>query len=173
MSGSPSWDAVIVLVYVIGMGYTIILHRERLAGYIASAYISLAVTAVIYKPIYDFLTGNKMFMNQIWVQSNASPQMVAGVTFVILAIALASFLSIMPTGRRSDNLAIWENIIYSALWVTFMISSVMSFMPDDRRLVFTISSKFMNLIWQYHTIWLIVPAFLLIFSGYRRGSNTN
>lgn len=173
MSGSPSWDAVIILIYVIGIGYTVILHRERLAGYIAAAYISLAVTAVIASPLHDFLNGNKMFLNQIWIKSNASPQMVAGLTFIILAIILASFLSVIPNGRKSDTLAIWETLIYSFLWVTFMVSSVLSFLPEDRRLIFTIQSKSLSLIWQYHTWWLILPAVLLIYSGFRRGNINN
>ncbi len=171
MNGAPSWDAVIILVYVIGIGYNVILHRERVAGHIASAYIALAVTSVIHPFVFDFLHGNKMLLNQIWIKSNASPAMVAGMTFLILTIVLSSFLSVIPTGRRSDDLSAIESFIYSFLWVTLLISTVMSFMPEDRRAVFIAQSRFMGLIWQYHTWWLIIPAFALIYSGFRRGSS--
>lgn len=171
MNGSPSWDAVIILVYVIGIGYNVILHREKIAGHIAAAYISLAVTSVVAAPIFDFVHGNKMLLNQIWVRTNTSQQFVAGVTFIALTLILSSFLSVIPTGRKSDNLAAWEVFLYSFLWVTFLISSVLSFLPADRLAVFEVESKALSLIWQYHTWWLILPAIALIYSGFRRGTN--
>lgn len=173
MNGAPSWDAVIILVYIIGIGYNVILHRERVAGHIAAGYIALAVTSVIAQPLYDFVHGNKLLLNQVFIQSNASPQAVAGLTFLALTVVLSSFLSIIPTGRRSDDLSAIEAFLYSFLWVTFVISSILSFLPEDRRSVFIIQSKVLGLVWQYHTWWLVIPAFLLIYSGFRRGSMRN
>jgi len=170
VQGSPSWDAVIILIYVIGIGYNVILHRERVAGHIASAYIALAVTSVISPIMFDFVHGNKLLLNQVFIQSNSSPQAVAALTFLILTIVLSSFLSIIPTGRRSDDLSTIESFIYSFLWVTFVISSILSFLPEDRRTVFLVQSKALSVIWEYHTWWLVIPAFLLIYSGFRRGS---
>ncbi len=168
-NGSPSWDAVIILIYVIGIGYSVILHRERVAGQIASAYISLAVTAATSSFIFNFLHNSKMLADQSWVKNNATPQMVSGLTFLILTVILSSFLSVIPSGRKSDNLAVWEAFLYSFLWVTLLISTILSFLPPDRLTVFTTESKILNLAWQYHTWWLIIPAFLLIYSGFSRG----
>lgn len=168
-TNAPSWDAVIILIYVIGIGYNVILHRERVTGHIAAAYIALAVTAVISSPIFDFVHGNKMIMNQLWIQNNASPQMVSGLTFILLTVILSSFLAVVPTGRKSDDLGIVELFVFSFLWVTFIISTVLSFLPGDRRETFLAGSKIMSLIWSYHVWWLILPAFLLIYSGFRRG----
>ena len=170
MGSSPSWDAVIILIYIIGMGYNIILHRERVAGHVAAAYIALAVTTVLSSPIHEFLIGNKLFLNQIWIKSSASPQMVSAVLFLGLTIVLSSFLSVIPTGRRSDNLGVLELFIYSFLWVTFLISTILSFIPDDKRMIYVTQSKLMHVIWQYHVWWLVLPALLLIWSGFRRGS---
>jgi hypothetical protein len=172
MGSSPSWDAVIILIYIIGMGYNIILHRDRVAGHIAAAYIALAVTTVISSPIHEFLIGNKLFLNQIWIKSNASPQMVSGLIFLGLTVLLASFLSVIPTGRKSDNLGFFELFLYSFLWVTFVISTILSFIPEDKRVVYVTQSNLMHLVWQYHVWWLVLPAFLLIWSGFRRGSTT-
>ncbi|MFA6082126.1 MAG: hypothetical protein WC773_01760 [Patescibacteria group bacterium] len=167
---SPSWDAVIVLVYVIGVGYSLILHRERIAGQIASAYISLAVTSVITTPVYNFLHHNSFLMNQLWVQNDATTQMVSGLLFLALTIILSSFLSVIPTGRKSDSLSMFESTLFSFLWVTLLISTILSFLPVDRLVLFSNQSKLITLIWQYHTAWLIIPAFLLIYSGFRRGN---
>lgn len=170
MSSSPSWDAVIILIYIIGMGYNIILHRDRVAGHIAAAYIALAVTTVVSAPIYEFLNGNKIFLNQIWIRSNASPQMVSSIIFLGLTVLLASFLSVIPTGRKSDNLGMFELALYSFLWVTLLVSTILSFIPEDKRMVYITQSNLMHLVWQYHVWWLVLPAILLVWSGFRRGS---
>lgn len=173
MSGAPSWDAVIILVYVIGIGYNVILHREKVAGHIASAYIALAVTSVIAKPVHDFVHGNTLLLKQVFIQSNASSEAVAALIFLALTITLSSFLSIIPTGRKNDDLGAVEAFLYSFLWVTFVISTILSFMPTDKLMLYAVQSRFLGLIWAYHTWWLVIPAFLLIYSGFRRGSNRN
>lgn len=173
MNGAPSWDAVILLVYVIGIGYNVILHREKVAGHIASAYIALAVTSVIAGPVHDFVHGNTLLLKQVFIQSNASQEAVAGFVFLALTVILSSFLSIIPTGRRSDDLSAVEAFLYSFLWVTFVISTILSFLPAHKLALYTVQSRILALIWAYHTWWLVIPAFMLIYSGFRRGSMRN
>lgn len=173
MNGTPGWDSILILVYVIGIGYNVILHREKIAGHIASAYISLAVTAVIARPLFDFVHGNGSLSNQPWLKANTSPENTSIFIFLVLTVVLSSFLAISPTGRRSDDLSAVEAFSYAFLWVTFVISTMLSFLPDDNRATYLAGSRFMTYIWQFHTWWLVIPAFLLIYSGFRRGSMRN
>ncbi len=173
MNGAPGWDAIVVLVYVIGIGYNVILHREKIAGHIAAAYIALAVTAVIAHPVYDFVHGSKLLASQAWITHAATADNTAALVFLALTIMLSSFLAISPTGRRSDDLSAIEAFLYAFLWVTLVISSILSFMPDDHRATYLSQSKFLTLIWQYHTAWLVIPALLFLYSGFRRGSMRN
>lgn len=170
MNGAPGWDSIIVLVYVIGIGYNVILHREKIAGHIASAYIALAVTAVIARPISEFVLKTKLLANQGFVARAFSTDNSSGVIFLLLTIILSSFLAISPTGRRSDDLSAPEAFGYAFLWVTLVISTILSFMPETLRANYIEHSKFIGLIWQFHTWWLVIPALLLIYSGFRRGS---
>ncbi len=170
MGAMPSWNAVIVLVYVIGIGYNLLLHRNNATGHIAAGYVSLAVTPTIASYFYGIATGQKMILGQLWVKGNVTPQTIESLTFIILTIVLSSFLIIIPSGRKADNLDLWEIILFSFIWVTFLISTVLSYLPAEELTSLTSQAQFINVIWSYHNLWLLLPAFAILFAGFRRGN---
>lgn len=165
---APTWDLFIGLFFIIGLAYGFILQREKVVVTLVTVYVALLTTQVIAPIFQQFFTGDKTLFNSVYLKANASPFAIQAALFVILIVLLTVRSGL--TGHRARGFLIpIEVLIYSALNSALVLSSILSFMPEETKASLATSSKFAKFIIAHHTWWLIVPVVMLIVTGIRRG----
>lgn len=166
----PTWDLFLTLFFIIGVAYGFILQRDKTIITLISVYVALVVTQVLAGPVQEFFAGEKTLFGQFFINANVSPFTIQMVLFAGI-IALVSAKSGLA-GRESGGLMSPIEVFgYSALNTALIISSIFFFMPEAMRAGFDETSKIAHFLIQFHTWWIILPVALLIFTGFRRGSD--
>lgn len=162
----PSWDLFIGLFFVVGVGYGLVLQRDRSVTTLLSAYVALIVAETWAVPISDFLNGNKAILN-VYIAGRVSPFGITAGLFVVFIILLAQ-----KSGLRSgrvNNMTSFEILLFSFFSTAIIIATILSFMPADQLAGILAQSKLATLLTKYHTPLIIVPPMAVIFFGVRRG----
>ena len=162
----PSWDLFIGLFFVVGIGYGLVLQRDRSVTTLLSAYVALIVAQTWAVPISDFLNGNKAILN-VYIAGRVSPFGITAGLFVVFIILLAQ-KSGMRSGR-SSNMGSFEILLFSFFSTAIIIATILSFMPADQLANILAQSKLATMLTRFHTPLIIVPPMAVIFFGIRRG----
>lgn len=162
----PTWDIFIGFAVVAGIAYGFILRREKTITTLCSTYMALVVATALSKYVFDFLNGNRFFAGQIWIHSNTSLSTVTIVIFLILTFVVSSV--IISTNNRAGDVSPLEVIIYSALNMALIISSVLGFLPEEVRVKYIETSRLANQIFNMRTLWIILPPIALVIFNFRR-----
>lgn len=164
----PSWDIIIVIIFIVGLAYSFVLRRERTLAALASVYISYLVTLTWGQSVADFFQGNRVIFNQLWIKSDTQTSTIQIVMFLVLFLLLSGFTGFAATKTKISGLAV---LLQSFFTIGLAISSSISFLDNDKKAQLFEASKFAGLIWQYHPFWLLAPVLVLIFMGIRYGEN--
>jgi len=159
---SFSWDAFITLCFVIATVYGFVLQKDRLTVILVSAYIALAVSNFWSESIYKILLQKGDLLGS-WAQSVSLFTVTAGL-FILFIILLSSRGGFTVEERGG----IYTPFIIAALGFLaagLILSSVLSFMPEDLRSSLIATSKMADFVWKYQTMWIVLPPLVLIFSS--------
>lgn len=145
MSGVPSWDMFLLLFLIMGIAYGLMLQRDKVVVTMISIYVGLVVTAILFPSVQQFFAGEKAIMNQFFIKSNTnsftiqtilflaiiaivtaksglvahdsemSPFIIFGFSFLNVALILSSILFFMPDGQR-------EGIIEGSKIARFLVN---------------------------------------------------
>lgn len=163
---APTWDLFISLFFIIGVAYGFILQREKVIVTLVAAYVALAATEVLMPLFQQFFVGDKTLFNSIYLKANASPFVIQTAIFGVLTVLLTVRSGL--TGHKVRGFLIpLEVLAYSALNSAFIISTVLTFLEEDKKASLAISSKIAKLLIAYHDWWIVVPIILLIVTGFR------
>ena len=162
----PSWDVFIIVAFVIGIAYGIVLRREKTITTLCSTYIGLVIASSFSEVIYNFFQGNTVIANQVWIKSNASLSTVSIVTFLVFTLLVSG--SINSSSTRSGDTSPLEVILFSALNIALIVSSIIGFLPEEVRASTIEGSRAASIIFAYRTWWVIVPPIALVIMNYRR-----
>ena len=166
----PSWDLFIIIFLIIAVGFGFILQRDRVVSFMLSIYAGIVVSTTLVEPIRLFFTGNKVFADSVWIQSNVSP-----FTIQVAICLLVSFLVAGKSGLSGKSsrglLSPAELIAYSFFNAILLLSAVATFMPPEMRQGIQEASKMAGFIVTYKLFWTIAPAILVIVTGGLRGSH--
>jgi len=162
----PTWDIFIGFAFVAGIAYGFILRREKTITTLFSTYMALVVASAFSKNVFDFLNGNRFFAGQIWIHSNASLSTVSIALFLLLTFAVSGV--VISTSNRAGDVSPFEVIIYSALNMALIISSVLGFLPEEIRAKYVETSRLASLVFQMKTLWIILPPVALIILNFKR-----
>lgn len=165
---APTWDLFIGIFFIIGVSYGFILQREKIIVTLVTVYVSLLTTQVLMPIFQQFFAGDKTLFNSVYLKANASPFAIQTAIFVILIVLLTVRSGLV--GHRARGFLIpLEVLAYSALSSALVLSSILSFMPEESQATLAATSKFARFIIAHETWWLILPVALLIATGIRRG----
>lgn len=162
----PSIDVFIGLIFLFGIGYGFILQRDRTITYLCSVYIGIVIASNFSQNVFDFFNGNKVIANQLWIRSNLS---LSTISIAILLISVF-FVSgaINSQNKKAAEISATEVLVYSALTVALVISSVLGFLPEAQRNGYLDSSKIASIIYSYRNLLIVVPPIMLIILNWRR-----
>lgn len=162
----PTWDVFIGLAFVIGIAYGFILRREKTITFLCSTYIGLVIASSFAQYVFDLLNGNTILANQVWIHSNASISTVS----IVLLLLSSFFISgaINSTAKSGGDLSLFEIIIYSALNMALIISSIIGFLAPEKRDVILAASKVGSFLYATRGLWVIIPPIALIILNFRK-----
>jgi len=166
MDKIPSWDVFIGLTFVLGVAYGFILKREKTITILCSTYVAIVMASNFTDYVFQFFQGNKVIANQIWVSSNVSSSTVAIALFLIVLVFVSG--AINSSSSTSGDLSPLEVIIYIALTMALVISSIIGFLPDMNRSNILSASKVATIIYGFRTLWIIAPPISLVLFNFRR-----
>ena len=166
MEKIPSWDVFIGLTFVLGIAYGFILKREKTITVLCSTYIAMVMAGNFTDYVFQFFQGNKVIANQIWVRGNMSEGTVAIALFLLIIFFVSGAINSSASG--SGDLSPLEVIIYVALTVALIISTILGFLPETTRVGITQSSRFASIIFEMKTLWIIAPPISLVLLNFRR-----
>jgi quinol-cytochrome oxidoreductase complex cytochrome b subunit len=162
----PSVDVFIGLFFLAGIVYGFLLQREKTITTLCSVYIGLVVASSFSQTIFEFFNGNKVIANQIWIRGNASTSTIA----ISLLLITTFFVSgaINSKNKKSEEISIVETVIYSALIVALILSSVLGFLPEATRNSYIHGSKLAKILYDFKTLFVIVPPIMLVVLNWKK-----
>lgn len=166
MGKIPSWDVFIGLTFVLGVAYGFILKREKTITVLCSTYIAMVMASGFTEYVFQFFQGNKVIGNQVWIKSNVSQSTIAIALFLIVIFFVSG--AIISASSSSGDLSPVEVIIYTALTMALIISTIIGFLPEVSRNNIIASSKVASIIYNFRTLWIIAPPISLVILNFRR-----
>jgi hypothetical protein len=163
----PSVDVFIGLLFLVGIAYGFILQREKTITTLISVYIGLVVASSFSGTVFDFFNGNKVIANQIWIRGNASNPTIAIVIFLITTFLVSG--AINSKSKKGDgSISLLETIVYSALMMALILSSILGFLPEATRTHYIETSMSAKYLWNMRTLFVVLPPIMLVFLNWKR-----
>ncbi len=162
----PTWDVFIGLAFILGNAYGFILRREKTITALCSTYIGIVIASNFSGYLFELFNGNKFIADQIWIKSNASLSTVSIMTFLIATFLVAG--SINSTKSRPGDISPLEVLVYSTLNIALITATIIGFLPDSTREAMISSSKIATIVYNYRTLWVVLPPLALIILNFRR-----
>ena len=89
----------------------------------------------------------------------------------ILTFLVTSFFisgAINSQSSKSGDISFLEVAVYSALNMALIITSILGFLPEEARANYIEVSKAASFLFQYKTLWVMLPPIALIVLNFRR-----
>ena len=162
----PSVDIFIGLFFLVGIAYGFLLQREKTITTLVSVYMGIVIATSFSQAVFEFFNGNKVIAGQIWIRSNASTSTIAIVLFLLSTFLVSG--AINSKSKRSDDLSLFEVIIYSFLMVALILSSILGFLPEASRNHYLAISQAAHYLWNFRTFFVMLPPILLIILNWKK-----
>jgi hypothetical protein len=168
----PTWDLIITLMLIVGIGYGVILQRERILATLVGVYVGMVVAQNWGPSVYQFLSGNTILFDQLWIKANASPFAIKALLFGLIVVFLTIKSDFSQSMKESNApLSGLMVIAYSFLTTTLTISAILSFLPPAQLNAITIRSNLADFLVDNFILWLVLPVIAMIIGGYLSGSS--
>lgn len=168
MSGTPSWDMFIILFFIALSAYGFLLQRDKAVVTMIAIYVGLVLATILVDPVQSFFSGEKAFMNQIFIRSNTN-------TFTIQIVVFLATIGLISTKSgiegRSSGGSMLELVGFSVLNAALIISSILLFMDPAKRETIMAVSKLGKILVTYNTWLLILPIVFLVGTGWNKESS--
>jgi len=163
----PTWDLFITLFFIVGMGYGVILQREKILATLISTYIALAVATTWGDKVFEFFNGNSVLFNQFWIRSNMSEFSIKALLFglLIVLLTLKGDFSV-SIGKAEGMISTLFVFIYSFLNTGLIVESIINFLPQTAKMAIISQSNIASLVMSYDIAWVVLPALLMIVGGF-------
>lgn len=164
---SPSWNLFFTVFFIVGIAYGMMLQRERTVVTLVSIYVALVVTSVLIGPVGQFFIGERT-INSFFINSNISPFTIQASLFVGTLVLLVTKSGLSGGRDGSGLLSPLEVFAYSFLNTALIISTLISFMPEESRAAMVSQSSMAAFLVNHHTWWMLLPIGILLFFGWNR-----
>jgi hypothetical protein len=164
----PSVDVFIGIFFLLGIAYGFLLQREKTITALCSVYIGLVIASSFSGTIYNFFNGNTVIANQIWIRSNASSSTIAIVVFLLSTFLVSGAINSKANKSKGD-LSVLETLIYSALMIALILSSILGFLPEATRNHYIEVSQVSKYLFNFRTLFVVLPPIMLIAMNWSSG----
>lgn len=143
------------------------LQRERTVVTLVSIYVALVLTNLLNDPIAQFFVGERT-INSFFVSSQVSPFTIQAAIFVIVLVLMITKSGLSGGMDGRGLLSPIEVFLYSFLNTALIVTTIMSFMPEEARTAMISQSSMAAFLASHHTWWVVLPIVCLIFFGWNR-----
>lgn len=165
MQAVPSWDLFLAIFFVVSIGYSFVLQRDKVIVTLLAIYAGIVMANVLGAPMQDFFNGDKTVANQLFIRANASPFSIQSGVF-LLTVILVSVRSGLGVGSSSrSRLSAFELGIFSFLNSALILAAVFSFMAPEAQQQFAENSRIARVVINKEVWWMIAPLIALIATG--------
>lgn len=166
MQPVPSWDLFLVIFFIVSIGYSFVLQRDKVVVTMMAIYAGIVIANVLGTPLQAFFNGDKTVANQLFIRANASPFTIQAGLFLVTTI-LVTIRSGLGTrsSRGGGSLSPFELALFSFLNSALILAAVFSFMPPESQAAFAQSSKIARIFIGHASWWMVAPLIALIATG--------
>lgn len=166
MQTVPSWDLFLAIFFIVSIGYSFVLQRDKVIVTLLAIYAGIVMANILGTPMQAFFNGDKTVADQLFIRANASPFSIqAGVFFItVILVSIRSGLGSSSSSSRG-KLTTFELAIFSFLNSALILAAVFSFMPVEGQAQFSETSRIARVIINKEVWWMIAPLIALIATG--------
>ncbi|MEK7548837.1 MAG: hypothetical protein AAB499_02985 [Patescibacteria group bacterium] len=172
---SPSWDLFLIIFFIISIGYSFVLQRDKVIVTLLAVYAGIVAASVLGGPTQDFFVGDKTIANQVFIRSNASPFTIQAGIFVLTTVIISLRSGVGRGGSGRGVLSTFELALFSFLNSALIVTAIFSFMDPAAREHFIQTSRIARVFINHQLWWTIAPLIALAVTGGlgggRRSSN--
>ncbi|QQG50332.1 MAG: hypothetical protein HZB70_02020 [Candidatus Berkelbacteria bacterium] len=165
MQTVPSWDLFLAIFFIVSIGYSFVLQRDKVVVTLLAIYAGIVMAQVLGAPLQQFFQGDKTIGNQLFIKANASPFTISAGIFLLTTV-LVSIRSGMGKGSSGRGaLSAFELAIFSFLNSALILTAIFSFMDPAARDQFAQNSRIARIFISHTPWWMIAPLIALIATG--------
>ena len=157
-----TWDSAIIAALGLLLSYSLLIRKHRALATLVSLYIGYLMATVWGDRVVEFFAGDRVFLNQVWIKSNASPFAIDSILMLLVAFLLSSFIKL---GGRRSRYSVLEVSVYASCSLAVAVMFMLSFMTPPMRDHVLASSRIVPYIYQWREWVLVVPIFAIIIFG--------
>lgn len=166
MQTVPSWDLFLTIFFIVSIGYSFVLQRDKVVVTLLAIYAGIVIANIAGIPLQQLFSGEKTVADSIFISANASPFSVQTGVFLLTTV-LVSVRS--GLGRSSSSsrgkLSSFELGLYSFLNTALILAAVFSFMDPEAQAQFAETSRIANMIISREVWWFVAPLIALVATG--------
>jgi len=164
MQTVPSWDLFLGIFFVVSIGYSFVLQRDKVIVTLLAIYAGIVMANVLGGPLQGFFTGDKTVANQIFIKANANPFSIQAGIFILTTVLL-SVRSGLGGRSQSNALSTFELGLFSFLNSALILAAVFSFLPPETKQHFLDTSRIARVIINKEVWWYVAPLIALVATG--------
>lgn len=165
MQTVPSWDLFLAIFFIVSIGYSFVLQRDKVIVTLLAIYAGIVISNVLGGPLQGFFTGDKTVANQLFIRANASPFSVQSGLFLITTVIISVRSGLGGRSSRQGALSHFELGLFSFLNSALILTAIFSFMAPEAQAEFVATSKIARLIITHMSWWYVAPLIALIATG--------
>jgi len=164
MQSSPSWDLLLTVFFIVSIGYSFVLQRDKVIVTLLAIYAGIVVASILGAPLQQFFVGDKTIANQLFIKANTNSFTIQAGVFIITTVLVSLRAGIGRNGTRS-MLSTFELAIFSFLNTALILTAIFSFMDLPAREHFLTSSRIARVFISHQMWWMIAPIIALVATG--------
>lgn len=164
MQTVPSWDLFLAIFFIVSIGYSFVLQREKVVVTLLAIYTGIVIAWILSPTIGQFFVGDKTIGNQLFIKANASSFSIQAGIFILTTV-LVSVRSGMGRGSSRGALSNFELAIFSFLNSALILTAIFSFMAPEARTQFAEASRIGRVFINQQVWWHIAPIIALVVTG--------
>lgn len=162
----PSWDLFLAIFFIVSIGYSFVLQRDKVIVTLLSIYAGIVIAGVLGGPLGAFFHGDKTVANQLFIRANASPFSVQSGLFLLTTILISIRSGLGGRGSSGRGaLSAFELGLFSFLNSALVLAAVFSFMSPDAQAAFAAHSRIGKLIIDHLSWWFVAPLIAVVATG--------
>ena len=167
MQAVPSWDLFLAIFFIVSIGYSFVLQRDKVIVTLLSIYAGIVIAQMLGGPLQQFFNGDKTVANQLFIRANTNPFSIQSGLFLLTTILLAvrSGLGSRSSSSSRGALSPFELGLFSFLNSALILAAVFSFMTPDAQALFASHSRIGKVIIDHIAWWMVAPLIAVIATG--------
>lgn len=165
MQSVPSWDLFLTIFFIVSIGYSFVLQRDKVIVTLLSIYAGIVIANVLGPGLQGFFNGDKTVANQLFIRANASPFSVQSGLFVLVTILLSVRSGLGGRSGSRGALSHFELGLFSLLNSTLLLAAIFSFMAPEAQQTFAAHSRIAKVIIDHINWWMVAPLVAVVATG--------